>query len=70
MNAYLQMNMKLVVADQRKKAKYVCDRIPDERMRIVTAEGSAGQIIADLSVERWEGNVDLVIESNEPEVVN
>ena len=68
----IEFDMKRFLADQRKKEKYVCDRIPEEGMRIVIAEGSAGEssIIADLSVERWEGHVDLIIETNEPEVVD
>jgi hypothetical protein len=72
MNAYLQMNMKLVVADRRKKAKYVCGRIPDEGMRIVLVEGTSEYppIYAELSLVRWEGRCDLVIETNEPDFVD
>jgi hypothetical protein len=68
----IEFHMKTFLADQRKKEKYVCDRIPEDGMRIVLYEGSPGEssIIADLSVECWEGNVDLVIETNEPDVVD
>lgn len=67
-----KLNMKLFVADRRKKAKYVCDRISDEGMRIVLIEGTSEYppIYADLSPVRWEGRCDLVIETNEPDFVD
>jgi hypothetical protein len=68
----IEFNMKAFLADQRKKEKYVCDRIPNEGMRIVLAEGTSEYppLYADLSLVRWEGLCDLVIETNEPDLVD
>jgi hypothetical protein len=54
-------------SDIRKMKKFVCERIPPDRTRIVMADGPDGPAWLDLT-PLWgdDGDCDLVVESNEP----
>lgn len=57
-----------VLADNRRMERFVCERIrPDDRTRIVLADGPYGPAWVDLTPHCDDGGFDLVIESNEPD---
>jgi hypothetical protein len=60
-----------ILADHRRMKKFICERIPaDTPMRIVLAHGSDGPLWVDLlATWDYDGDCDLLIESNEPDAV-
>jgi hypothetical protein len=62
------MTVDHIQADIRKMKKFVCERIPPDRIRIVLADGPDGPAWLDLTpLCDEDGECDLVIESNEPD---
>lgn len=56
------------LADKKTMTDYICERIPDDGIEIVLAEGEGGPLLADL-FPTWDDRYgwELVIETNEPE---
>ena len=60
-----------IISDNRKMKRFICERIPEEGIRIVIADGAeGGPAWADLT-PIWDegGGCDLMLDSNEPEWV-
>lgn len=58
--------------DRQKMARYIARCIPDEGMRVVVLDGNSDYppSIADLTPLRCEGEVEVLIDTNDPEVVD
>jgi hypothetical protein len=63
------MNLNQVQADIRRMNRFICERIrPDDRTRIVLADGGDGPAWVDLTpIKDEDDGSDLIIETNEPD---
>lgn len=56
--------------DRRKMKAYIASRLPDERTRVVIADGEGGELWADLDPISYDGEWDLHWETNCREYVD